>query len=77
MIHVYHKLRALPCPDRPGLFGRNAIEFLSRHAKDYHAARILLVTGKASFELSGAAHVLPELGSDATLLRWSDFDPNP
>jgi alcohol dehydrogenase class IV len=70
-------LRALPCPDRPGVFGNRAIEFLPFHTKEHKPARILLVTGKASFELSGASRVVAELEDHASLLQWSDFDPNP
>jgi alcohol dehydrogenase len=38
--------------------------------------RVLLVTGKRSFEASGAAEMLPDLTSRVTVERWADFSPN-
>lgn len=38
--------------------------------------RVLLVTGKASFEASGAADVLPDLRGSFDVERWSDFAAN-
>lgn len=38
--------------------------------------RILLVTGKASFEFSGAAGIVPALEKSSAVMRWSDFSPN-
>lgn len=77
MNHINDVLGALPCPDRPGVFGNRAIEFLPSHVIEHGPARILLVTGHASFELSGASRVVVELEDQATVRRWSDFDPNP
>ena len=77
MSRINDTFTGLPCHDRPGVFGARAIEVLPSHAKEQNPARILLVTGKASFDLSGASRVVAELEGHATLLRWSDFDPNP
>jgi alcohol dehydrogenase class IV len=41
------------------------------------AGRVLLVCGRASFEASGAAAILPALRRSARLVRWSEFAPNP
>lgn len=38
--------------------------------------RVLLVTGKASFEASGAAAMMPDLEQSFAVERWSDFSAN-
>ena len=62
--------------DRPGVFGLDAIDYLPRYVQERGFTRTLLVTGKASFELSGAARVVAKLEKHTALTRWSEFEPN-
>jgi alcohol dehydrogenase len=57
-------------------WGAGSIRELPAIVRELDAHRVLLVTGKRSFEASGAARVLPDLERVATVRRWSDFRPN-
>jgi alcohol dehydrogenase len=57
-------------------WGAGSIHELPTIVRELGARRVLLVTGRRSFEASGAAAVLPELERVATVRRWSDFRPN-
>lgn len=70
-------MTALPCDDRPGVFGPGTLKELPRIARELGLRRILLVTGRGSFTASGAADVLPALEEIAEVETWSDFAPNP
>lgn len=61
--------RALP--------GTSAAEQLAPLLKRHEAGRILLVTGKRSYQLSGAEAALTPLFEGLKVVRWSDFSPNP
>jgi alcohol dehydrogenase len=57
-------------------WGAGSIRELPAVVRELGARRVLLVTGRRSFEASGAARVLPDLERVATVRRWSDFRPN-
>ncbi len=57
-------------------YGAGAVERLGDIAAHHGAERVLIVTGRASFEASGAAACLDRLNELATVERWSDFAPN-
>lgn len=56
--------------------GDDALASLAANLADRGSKRILLVTGKASFEQSGASNIVPMLEEFATVVRWCDFSPN-
>lgn len=57
-------------------YGSNAILRFPHHVAQLGAKRLLLVTGKRSFEESGAAWIVPALERCAKVHRWSEFAPN-
>jgi alcohol dehydrogenase len=61
---------------RPVRYGDGAIVDAAEIVSARGAARVLLVTGKRSFEASGADRLLPGLEAVADVRRWSDFRPN-
>lgn len=58
-------------------YGQRALNALVDRARDERFSRVLLVTGRSSYERCGAAARLAELEMFASVRRWSDFDPNP
>lgn len=70
-------MTVLPADDRPGIFGSRTLAELPSVVRERGLARVLLLTGKGSFEASGAADVLPGLREVAAVETWSDFDTNP
>lgn len=75
-------MASLPLPE-PGrsaaptvAYGPGAITRLPAILRDLGAQRVLLLTGRGSFEASGAAAVLPALEAHARVERWSDFATN-
>lgn len=58
-------------------YGTDALVELVERARQIGADRVLLVTGRTSFETSGASAVVPLLREFADVTRWSDFSPNP
>jgi alcohol dehydrogenase len=68
-----------PAPDpvrRDVRYGDGAICELPSLIEELGARRVLLVTGRRSFEASGAARVVPTLRTTAEIRRWSGFAPN-
>lgn len=61
---------------RPVTYGDGAIQRLPQLVADLDGRRVLLVTGRQSFEASGAQRVLPDLEAAAEVRRFSDFSPN-
>ncbi len=61
---------------RPVTYGDGAVEALPQLVADLERRRVLLVTGRRSFEASGAQRVLPALEAAAQVRRFSDFSPN-
>ena len=57
--------------------GINAIDSLSDVLKDYSPKSIFLVTGKKSFESSGAQQILHNMLGPYNVVRFSDFEVNP
>jgi alcohol dehydrogenase class IV len=57
-------------------YGDRSVFRVPGHVHALGAKRVLLVCGRKSFEASGAAAMLPDLESVATVQRWSDFAPN-
>lgn len=57
-------------------YGHDAVLRTAGHVAAAGAKRVLLVCGRASFDASGAAKLLPELEAVAQVQRWSDFRPN-
>jgi alcohol dehydrogenase class IV len=58
------------------LYSENAIHHLPDIVHENGWKKVLLVTGKKSFEVSGADLILPALENVADVLQWSDFAPN-
>ena len=74
---------SLPLPDglaadlqRSGVFGSGSLTGLPEVLKGMSARRVLLLTGRSSFQMSGAAEVLPELEAFADVYVWNDFRTN-
>lgn len=61
---------------RPVTYGDGAVLRLPGLVEGLRARRVLLVTGRRSFEASGADRILPALESVAVVRRFSDFSPN-
>ena len=57
-------------------YGPGAITRLPAILRDLGAQRVLLLTGRGSFEDSGASAVMPALEAHARVERWSDFATN-
>lgn len=57
-------------------YGDRSVLRVPGHVKALGAKRALLVSGRRSFETSGASAMLPDLESVAKVHRWSDFAPN-
>ena len=55
-------------------YGTGAVARLGELVRHHGAQRVLLVTGRDSFEASGASACLP--GIDADVQRWCEFRPN-
>ena len=64
-------------PDGATVRGPGTIGRLPDLVAEAGARRVLLVCGRRSFDASGAARILPELGSVAEVHRWDDHRPNP
>jgi alcohol dehydrogenase len=58
-------------------YGAGAITGIPEVVAQRRARRVLLVSGGASFESSGAVAILPDLWRVAEVRRWSGFAPNP
>jgi alcohol dehydrogenase class IV len=56
--------------------GPGALDALAERVAETGAARVFLVTGRASFSASGASKIVAALERSSTVIRWSDFDPN-
>jgi alcohol dehydrogenase class IV len=70
-------VQPLPGEDpRPGVYGPQTLDELPRVIRELGLARVLLVTGKGSFQASGASRVLPALRASVEVAVWSDFSPN-
>lgn len=57
-------------------YGVDALDAFATHVKALGARNVLLVTGRASFQASGASKVVESLESVAHVERWSDFSAN-
>ncbi len=57
-------------------YGPGAITRLPAILRDLGAQRVLLLTGRGSFEASGASAVMPALEAHARVERWADFATN-
>ncbi len=57
-------------------YGPGAITRLPAILGDLGAQRVLLLTGRGSFEDSGASAVMPALEAHARVERWADFATN-
>ncbi|MFA8433515.1 MAG: phosphonoacetaldehyde reductase [Marinifilaceae bacterium] len=57
--------------------GKGSIASLSDILKPYSGKKIFLVTGKSSYEKSGAKSLLEEYLKDTEYIRFSDFEENP
>lgn len=57
-------------------YGPHAIRRLPTRIVRYGWRRILLLTGKDSFQNSGSASIMPELRSQVALEHWTDFATN-
>ena len=57
--------------------GLGSLEKLKVILKNYEVSRIMVVTGKKSFETSGAKIQIIEALRDFQVTFYSDFDPNP
>ena len=58
-------------------FGEDSLEQLIHIAQKHKAKKVLVVTGKKSFLLSGAKAYLSNLFEDIKVVRFSDFEVNP
>jgi alcohol dehydrogenase class IV len=58
-------------------YGPGAVAGIPEVVAGRGARRVLLVSGGASFESSGAAAMLPDLERVARVRRWSEFATNP
>jgi alcohol dehydrogenase class IV len=58
-------------------FGEDSLRHLVNIARSHKAKKVLVVTGKKSFILSGAEAYLSDLFKDIEVVRFSDFDVNP
>ncbi len=56
--------------------GVDSLQSLAARVDAAGASHVFLVTGRASFEASGAVRILGALERNATVSRWSDFNPN-
>lgn len=56
--------------------GPRALDGLAERLEAAECRRVLLVTGRSSFEASGSSRILAPLGRFADVHRWYDFDPN-
>lgn len=70
-------MTVLPGDDRQGIFGSKTLAELPRVVKERGLSRVLLLTGKGSFDASGASAVLPALREVVAVETWSDFETNP
>jgi alcohol dehydrogenase len=61
---------------RPVVYGDGAVHRLPELVEQLDARRVLLITGRGSFDASGAAEVVPALERVAEVHRWYDFAPN-
>lgn len=66
----------LPARHRRTDYGPHAIRRLPARIEALGWKRVLLVSGKASFERSGAAALLPDLRARVALEHWNDFATN-
>lgn len=57
--------------------GSHAIERLPEILRSFSPKRVFVVSGKASFEQSGAKKALDHLLDPKQVIRFSDFSPNP
>ena len=57
-------------------YGPGAITAFSSLVERAHARRILLVTGRSSFSMSGADRMLSDIRPDIEVHEWSDFGPH-
>jgi alcohol dehydrogenase class IV len=58
------------------VFGDGTVGKIPELARDMKASRVMLVTGRGSFESSGASKIVPDLEGVAEVFRWSDFAVN-
>lgn len=58
-------------------FGRGTIEKLVDALESVNADRLFLVTGKASYQQSGAKDAIDRILKNRTVTHFSDFSPNP
>jgi alcohol dehydrogenase class IV len=58
------------------VFGYGEIGKIPQLAREMKAARVMLVTGRSSFESSGASKMVADLEGVAEVIRWSDFSVN-
>ena len=58
-------------------FGEDSLRQLIYIAHEHKAKKVLVVTGKKSFILSGAKAYLSDLFKDLEVVRFSDFEVNP
>ena len=57
--------------------GQSNVENLEQLIEDNKIERIFLVTGKNSYEISGAKKFIEQLGGRAVFIRFCDFENNP
>jgi len=57
--------------------GKNSLKNIKKIISDLDAKKILLVTGKGSFEKSGSEEKLIQYLGGAVIKRFFDFEPNP
>jgi len=57
-------------------YGADALDAIASHVRGVGARNVLLVTGRGSFEASGASRIVESLSAVANVERWSDFAPN-
>ena len=57
--------------------GFGSINYLEDILKNLSLERVFLVTGKGSYQSSGAKSYLSTLTANKTISRFSDFDVNP
>jgi alcohol dehydrogenase len=58
-------------------FGKGSIKKLKRILKENKSKKVFLVTGKKSFETSGAKEKIETLLKNNSYLRFNEFSPNP
>lgn len=57
-------------------YGVGSLDALTSHVQALGARNVLLVTGRGSFDVSGASRLSDSLSSVTHVERWCDFSPN-